>query len=45
MQDSLSFAVVLLVASIPVAIEIVTTTTLAVGSRLVPFVNLELNAT
>ena len=32
-KESLSFAVVLLVASIPVAIEIVTTTTLALGSR------------
>jgi len=32
-QDALSFSVVLLVASIPVAIEIVCTTTLALGSR------------
>lgn len=32
-RDALSFAVVLLVASIPVAIEIVVTTTLALGSR------------
>lgn len=31
--DSLSFVVVLMVASIPLAIEIVTTTTLAVGSK------------
>eukprot|EP01039_Chlorochromonas_danica_P004613 gene4613-biopygen2305 len=31
--DALDFAVVLLVASIPLAIEIVTTTTLAVGSK------------
>ena len=31
--DALSFAVVLLVASIPLAIEIVTTTTLALGSK------------
>jgi H+-transporting ATPase len=31
--ESLSFAVVLLVASIPLAIEIVTTTTLALGSK------------
>ncbi len=30
-MDALSFTVVLLVASIPLAIEIVTTTTLAVG--------------
>ena len=33
MQESLSFAVVVLVASIPLAMEIVTTTTLAMGSR------------
>jgi hypothetical protein len=33
MQESLSFAVVVLVASIPLAVEIVTTTTLAMGSR------------
>eukprot|EP00960_Hanusia_phi_P015924 469656-Hanusia_phi.AAC.1 len=32
-RNSLSFAVVVLVASIPLAIEIVTTTTLALGSR------------
>jgi H+-transporting ATPase len=32
-KDSLSFAVVVLVASIPLAIEIVTTTTLALGSK------------
>lgn len=32
-KESLSFAVVVLVASIPLAIEIVTTTTLALGSR------------
>ena len=32
-KDALSFAVVLLIASIPVAIEIVCTTTLALGSR------------
>jgi H+-transporting ATPase len=32
-KDALSFTVVLLVASIPIAIEIVVTTTLAVGSR------------
>ncbi|EKX41028.1 hypothetical protein GUITHDRAFT_75022 [Guillardia theta CCMP2712] len=32
-RQSLSFAVVVLVASIPLAIEIVTTTTLALGSR------------
>ena len=32
-KESLSFAVVLLVASIPMAIEIVTTTTLALGSK------------
>ncbi len=32
-QESLSFAVVVLVASIPLAMEIVTTTTLAMGSR------------
>ena len=32
-RESLSFAVVVLVASIPLAIEIVTTTTLALGSR------------
>lgn len=32
-KESLSFAVVLLVASIPLAIEIVTTTTLALGSK------------
>ena len=31
--DALSFTVVLLVASIPIAIEIVCTTTLALGSR------------
>ena len=31
--ESLSFVVVLLVASIPLAIEIVTTTTLALGSK------------
>jgi len=31
--DALSFTVVLLVASIPLAIEIVTTTTLALGSK------------
>ena len=33
-QESLSFAVVVLVASIPLAVEIVTTTTLAMGSRM-----------
>ena len=32
-QEALSFAVVVLVASIPLAVEIVTTTTLAMGSR------------
>jgi H+-transporting ATPase len=32
-KDALSFTVVLLVASIPLAIEIVTTTTLAIGSK------------
>ena len=32
-QESMSFTVVLLVASIPMAIEIVTTTTLALGSK------------
>ena len=32
-QESLSFAVVVLVASIPLAVEIVTNTTLAMGSR------------
>ena len=32
-QESLSFTIVLLVASIPLAIEIVTTTTLAIGSK------------
>ena len=32
-QEALSFTVVLLVASIPLAIEIVTTTTLAIGSK------------
>jgi len=32
--DSLSFAVVVLVASIPLAVEIVTTTTMAMGSRI-----------
>ncbi len=32
-SDALSFTVVLLVASIPIAIEIVCTTTLALGSR------------
>ncbi|KNC77588.1 hypothetical protein SARC_09955 [Sphaeroforma arctica JP610] len=32
-KQSISFAVVLLVASIPIAIEIVTTATLAIGSR------------
>ena len=32
-KESLSFAVVVLVASIPLAVEIVTTTTLAMGSR------------
>jgi H+-transporting ATPase len=32
-KESLSFAVVVLVASIPLAIEIVTTTTLALGSK------------
>jgi H+-transporting ATPase len=32
-REALSFTVVLLVASIPVAIEIVCTTTLALGSR------------
>lgn len=32
-HDALSFTVVLLVASIPLAIEIVTTTTLAIGSK------------
>ena len=32
-EEALGFAVVLLVASIPLAIEIVTTTTLAVGSK------------
>eukprot|EP00122_Pirum_gemmata_P015184 Pgem_evm1s14187 len=32
-KDSISFAVVVLVASIPIAIEIVSTATLAVGSR------------
>ena len=31
--ESLSFAVVVLIASIPLAIEIVTTTTLALGSK------------
>ena len=33
LNDALSFTVVLIVASIPLAIEIVTTTTLAVGSK------------
>jgi H+-transporting ATPase len=33
LRDSASFAVVLIVASIPMAIEIVTTTTLAIGSK------------
>lgn len=33
LTDSASFAVVVIVASIPLAIEIVTTTTLAIGSR------------
>mmetsp|Transcript_53306 Transcript_53306/g.141249 ORF Transcript_53306/g.141249 Transcript_53306/m.141249 type:complete len:625 (-) Transcript_53306:2102-3976(-) len=33
-KESLSFAVVVLVASIPLAVEIVTTTTLAMGSRM-----------
>jgi len=32
-KDALSFTIVLLVASIPLAIEIVTTTTLAIGSK------------
>lgn len=32
-KDALSFTIVLLVASIPIAIEIVCTTTLALGSR------------
>ncbi len=32
-KDNLSFVVVLIVASIPMAVEIVTTTTLAVGSK------------
>jgi magnesium-transporting ATPase (P-type) len=32
-QEALSFAVVVLIASIPLAVEIVTTTTLAMGSR------------
>jgi H+-transporting ATPase len=32
-EESLSFTIVLLVASIPLAIEIVTTTTLAIGSK------------
>jgi H+-transporting ATPase len=32
-QDSISFTVVLIVASIPIAIEIVCTTTLALGSK------------
>ena len=32
-EESLSFTVVLMVASIPMAIEIVTTTTLALGSK------------
>ena len=32
-REALSFTVVLLVASIPMAIEIVTTTTLALGSK------------
>jgi H+-transporting ATPase len=32
-QEALSFTIVLLVASIPLAIEIVTTTTLAIGSK------------
>jgi len=32
-KEAMSFAVVLLVASIPIAIEIVTTTTLALGSK------------
>ena len=32
-ESDLSFTVVLLVASIPLAIEIVTTTTLALGSK------------
>jgi H+-transporting ATPase len=32
-KEALSFAVVVLVASIPLAIEIVTTTTLALGSK------------
>lgn len=33
LKDSASFAVVVLVASIPMAVEIVTTTTLAIGSK------------
>ena len=33
LQEALSFTIVLLVASIPLAIEIVTTTTLAIGSK------------
>lgn len=33
LKDSASFAVVVIVASIPLAVEIVTTTTLAIGSR------------
>lgn len=33
MKEALSFTIVLLVASIPLAIEIVTTTTLAIGSK------------
>jgi H+-transporting ATPase len=33
LKESLSFTVVLLVASIPLAIEIVTNTTLAIGSK------------
>ncbi len=33
LEDTLSFTIVLLVASIPMAIEIVTTTTLALGSK------------
>ena len=32
-EQALSFTIVLLVASIPLAIEIVTTTTLAIGSK------------
>lgn len=33
LNDALGFTVVLIIASIPLAIEIVTTTTLAVGSK------------